>query len=141
MNQINLIGRITKNLELKTASNGNVFLGFTIAVSEHRKDGEHTNFIPCIAFNHTAENMNKYLGKGSLISVEGRLQVRSSNKEGKYENIINVAADRVHFLESQKVKKELSVEQNNEVLTSQFNNNSTDENEDYQTLQDSILWD
>ncbi|PPE04354.1 single-strand DNA-binding protein [Entomoplasma ellychniae] len=103
MNSVNIIGRITKDLELKSTSNGQGrFVSFTVAVSEYSQQKEITNFIPCFAFERTAENMVKFLSKGSLVSVSGRISVRTSQKDGKYETITTITADRVNFLGSSK---------------------------------------
>ncbi|AXK50698.1 single-stranded DNA-binding protein [Spiroplasma alleghenense] len=100
MNQVQLIGRITKDLELRTSSAGKSFVAFTLAVSSFGGGKEYTNFIPCFAWERSAENMAKFLKKGSLIAVEGSLSARSENKDGVYQTIVNVTAQRVEFLES-----------------------------------------
>ncbi|PPE05391.1 single-stranded DNA-binding protein [Williamsoniiplasma lucivorax] len=138
MNQINLIGRITKDLEQKQSSNGEILIHFTIAVDEWSKEGNKTNFIPCVAFKHQAENMLKYLRKGSLIGVEGHLSVKGYEKEGKFLTFINVVADRVMFLESKK-----DVSNNQEQTIIQHNSSYVDNNSDNNSelIEDSILWD
>ncbi|ATZ19084.1 single-strand DNA-binding protein [Williamsoniiplasma somnilux] len=100
MNQVSLIGRITRDLELRDSSNGSKFVGFTLAVSEYRNGNEFTNFIPCVAWEKNAENMVKFVKKGAQVGVTGRISVRSNNVNGKYETIVNVNADRVEFLDS-----------------------------------------
>lgn len=105
MNQVSLIGRLTKDIELRNTANGQgKFVSFTLAVSEYSGQKENTNFIPCFAFNITAENMARFLSKGSLVSVVGRVNVRASQTDGKYETIVTITADRVNFLESAKAR-------------------------------------
>lgn len=108
MNTVQLIGRITKDLELRKTEKGEAFLGFTIAVNEYSKDKEYTNYIDCITFGKTAENMSKYLLKGSLISVEGSVSSRTIEKEDHKETILSIKALQVNFLETNKniTKKE-----------------------------------
>ncbi|ATZ16867.1 single-strand DNA-binding protein [Williamsoniiplasma luminosum] len=140
MNQVSLIGRITNDLELRDSANGTKFVGFTVAVSEFRKDGEHTQFIPCIAWDNNAIQMTNYLKKGSLVGVTGRISVRSKQDNGKYESIVNINADRVEFLESKSSR-------NNETQAykpsnQQSQNQKIEEPQnDNQTIEDSILWD
>ncbi|PPE04863.1 single-strand DNA-binding protein [Entomoplasma ellychniae] len=150
MNQVNLVGRITKDLELRSTSNGQgKFVSFTVAVSEYSQQKEITNFIPCFAFERTAENMVKFLSKGSLVSVSGRISVRTSQKDGKYETITTITADRVNFLESSKNKNENTVGQTS-VNTSNINlespvlatsSSSIVQDEVILSDDESILWD
>lgn len=100
MNSVNLIGRITKNLELRKTEKGESFLGFTITVNEYSKEKEYTNYIECVTFGKTAENMSKYLEKGSLISVEGSVSSRTVEKEKHKETVMNIKVDQVNFLDN-----------------------------------------
>lgn len=98
MNHVTLIGRIVRNLELRTSVNGKSFVYFTLAISDPlRKD--HTDFINCVSWNKTAENMVKFVGKGSLISVVGKLSVRKDNRD---QTITEVITNEVTFLENRK---------------------------------------
>lgn len=98
LNRVTLIGRITNNLELRKANNGNPYCAFTLAVNDVYSN--ITSFISCFAWNKTSENMTKYLRKGSLISVDGILQSRSVENNRQRQTVINVRADTVSFLES-----------------------------------------
>ena len=86
MNKVVLMGRITRDLELKTAGAGTMFMSFTVAVNrKFNKPGEErqADFINCKAFGKTAENIAKFFSKGALILVEGRIQTgHYDNKEG-----------------------------------------------------------
>ena len=83
INRVILIGRLTKKPELKSTPNGKSVCNFTLAV---QRDKDNTDFIPCVMWGKTAEVLAQYTDKGSLVGVDGRLQVRSydSNGEKKY---------------------------------------------------------
>lgn len=106
MNKVLLIGRITKDPELKKTSNDNSFLQFTLAVNKNFKNanGEiDVDFISCIAWQQTAEIISKYVNKGQQLCLEGSLQVRSyenNNNETKY--ITEVLVDKVEFIGNKK---------------------------------------
>lgn len=89
MNKIFLIGRITKDLELKSTKSGNSVCEFTLAVN---RDKENTDFITCQVWNKQAENLCKYQGKGYLISVIGELRVETYeiNDKKHYKNYVIV---------------------------------------------------
>lgn len=127
MNRVNLVGRITRDLELRVAKNGSKFVFFTVAVSEFSTREEKTNYIPCSAFDKTAENMVKYLSKGSLISVEGRITTRNNQTpDGKFETIVNVLAERVNFLEPSKNRNNMTTEQNDNFTPNQPTQQNSD---------------
>ncbi|QVJ95521.1 single-stranded DNA-binding protein [Mycoplasma mycoides] len=145
MNRVNLVGRITRDLELRVAKNGSKFVFFTVAVSEFSTKEEKTNYIPCSAFDRTAENMVKYLSKGSLISVEGRITTRNNQTpDGKFETIVNVLAERVNFLEPSKNRNNMTTEQNDNFAPNQPTQQNSDSSFDDLVVSDddelSILW-
>lgn len=76
MNCINLVGRLTKEPEIKTTANGNKVITFCLAVDRKTKNKE-TDFIDCVAWNKLAEVISKYCHKGKMISVTGSLQTRN----------------------------------------------------------------
>ncbi|AGM25621.1 single-strand DNA-binding protein [Spiroplasma syrphidicola EA-1] len=98
LNRVALVGRLTRDLELKRSVNDKPFVAFTLAVNNNFND--QTAFISCFAWSKVAENMAKYLRKGSLISVDGRLQTRTDNVNGQQTTIMQVVADNVSFLDS-----------------------------------------
>lgn len=101
MNNVVLIGRITKNIELQKTQSGKSVVKFTLAVTRQKK--EESDFISCIAWNKTAELMATYLTKGSLIGIEGRLLTGSyTNKEGRTVYTTDVVVNEVQFLEPKK---------------------------------------
>src|SRR5699024_386293 len=102
INRTVLVGRLTKDPELKTSQSGISVVNFTLAVNRSFKsqDGQDADFINVVAFRKQAENVGQYLSKGSLAGVDGRLQSRSyENKEGVRVYVTEVVADSVQFLE------------------------------------------
>lgn len=106
INNIVLVGRTTKTIELKQNKNGTPYVQFTLAVNRPYKDeqgGQQADFITCVAWNKTAETLSNYVSKGTLIGVEGRLQVRSyDNEAGVRQYLSEVLVNRFTFLESKK---------------------------------------
>lgn len=100
LNRTILIGRITRELEVRKTQAGKSVLNFSVAVPrQYGKD--ETDFINCIAWEKTADFMSNYLKKGALISVEGRIQTGSyEGTDGKKVYTTDVIAERVQALES-----------------------------------------
>ncbi len=97
MNNVVLIGRLTKDVELQMTQSNKIFTKFTLAVN--RKTDE-TDFINCVAWNKTAELMNQFLRKGSLIGIEGHIQTRSyENQHGQRVYVTEVLVNTLEFLE------------------------------------------
>lgn len=97
MNNVILIGRLTKDIELKTTQGGMSVVSFSVAVDRTGKEG--ADFPRCKAFSKIADNMQKYCGKGSLVAIEGRIETGSyKNDEGKTVYTTEVIANRVEFL-------------------------------------------
>lgn len=100
MNKVFLIGRLTKQPEMKQLSD-NVVANFTIAVDRaYKKDGEQTaDFIPVVTWGKRAETVGKYLDKGSKVAVSGRIQTRSyTANDGTKRYVTEIYADEVEFL-------------------------------------------
>ena len=119
LNRVVLIGHLTKDPELRTTSNNVSVTSFTIAVDRNfnNQQGEkETDFIPVVAWRKLADTCAKYLAKGRLVAVSGRMQVRSyEGKEGK-RYITEVVADEVQFLEKAESKEKfVEVEDNVEL--------------------------
>lgn len=101
MNNVSLVGRLTKQPELRYTSQGTPVGTFTLAVNRMKKD--EADFINCICFKKTAENVANYTDKGSQVAVTGSIQTRSyENKEGKRVYVTEVIANQVTFLDSKK---------------------------------------
>lgn len=110
INRVVLVGRLTRNVELRKTQNGKSVASFTVAL-DRGFDGEQADFVNCVAWEKTAEFMATYLGKGSLIALDGRLQSRSyENKEGKNVYVLEVVADNLKSLERKKESHEDKLE-------------------------------
>lgn len=104
LNRVILIGRLTKDPELRYTPQGVAVAQFTLAVdrgfSSNREERE-ADFIPIVVWRQLAETCANYLRKGRLAAVEGRIQVRNyDNNEGRRVYVTEVIADNVRFLES-----------------------------------------
>lgn len=106
INRVVLTGHLTKDPELKTTQSGLSVVQFIIGVQRQftRKDGEReADFISCVAWRKTAENIAKYFTKGKLIGIDGRIQTRSyDDKNGQRVYVTEVVVDNFAFLNSQK---------------------------------------
>lgn len=103
LNRVILIGRLTKDPELRYLPNGVATGTFTLAVDRPTsKDKEReADFIPIVTWRQLAESCANYLRKGRLCAVEGRIQVRNyENNEGRRIYVTEIVADNVRFLES-----------------------------------------
>ena len=99
LNRIILIGRMTRDPELKYSGQGTAVANFTLAVNRKFKK-EETDFINCVIWRQSAEFAANYGSKGRLTMIEGRLQVRSyENNEGKKVYVTEVVADDIKFLD------------------------------------------
>lgn len=105
-NNVVLVGRLVRNVELRQTSTGKEMTYFTLAVNRNFKNEQGVqaaDFIGCVAFGKTAENMARFLGKGSLIAVEGRISTRNfQGDDGKTVYVTEVVASSITFLESKK---------------------------------------
>ena len=103
INRVVLVGRLTRDPELKYTANGIANLRFSVAVNRAftNQNGERqADFINCVAWRGQAENMAKFLRKGSLIGVEGRIETGSYQaQDGTTRYTTDVVADSVQFLE------------------------------------------
>ncbi|MGO4951984.1 single-stranded DNA-binding protein [Paenibacillus sp. DRB1-1] len=104
LNRVILIGRLTKEPELRYTPSGVATCSFTLAVDRPftSQGGEReADFLPIVTWRQLAETCANYLKKGRLIAVEGRVQVRNyENNEGKRVYVTEIVADNVRFLES-----------------------------------------
>lgn len=108
MNKVCLIGRLTAKPELRYTSSNIAYSRFILAVNRPKKeDGtQDTDFISCVAWKNTADTICKYLNKGSLVGLEGRIQTGSYDREdGTKVYTTDVLVSRIHFLESKGEKR------------------------------------
>lgn len=99
MNNVTLIGNLTRDPELASTQSGIAYCRFTVAVSRRFKKDE-TDFINVIVWKKVAEICDKYLSKGSKVGICGRIQTGSYEKDGQKRYSFNVVADEVEFLTS-----------------------------------------
>ncbi|MTD31209.1 single-stranded DNA-binding protein [Planomicrobium sp. YIM 101495] len=103
INRVVLVGRLTKDPELRYTPNGVANCNFTLAVNRtfaNAQGEREADFINCVTWRKQAENTANFLKKGSLAGVEGRIQTRNyENNEGKRVYVTEVVADSVQFLE------------------------------------------
>ena len=107
LNHIVIMGRLTRDPELRRTGTGIAVASFTVAVDRDfggRDGGEReTDFIDCVAWRQTGEFVSKYFTKGSMIVVSGRLQIRGwTDKDGNKRRSAEVVADNVYFGESKR---------------------------------------
>lgn len=104
INRVVLVGRLTRDPELRRSASGSSIATFTVAIDNIGKDAngnKTTSFIPCVVFNETrADTVTKIARKGLLVGIEGRLNQRSYQKaDGSKASVLEVIADSVQFLE------------------------------------------
>ncbi len=118
INRVVLVGRITKDPELRKAGSGEV-VSFTIAINRRyaNKDGnKEADFINCVAWNQTANFLSTYVKKGNLIGVEGRIETRNyDGNDGKKVYITEVRCESVQILESKNSSASIQTYQKEEI--------------------------
>ncbi|GBY12251.1 single-stranded DNA-binding protein [Staphylococcus aureus] len=131
INRTVLVGRLTKDPELRSTPNGVNVGTFTLAVNRtftNAQGEREADFINVVVFKKQAENVERYLSKGSLAGVDGRLQTRSyENKDGQRVFVTEVVADSVQFLEPKSNNQQNNQQYNGQTQTS---NNPFDNNAD-----------
>lgn len=104
INRVVLVGRMTKDPELRRTAQGDAVTSFTLAVNRNFKNASgntEADFINCVIWKKSAENVERYCSKGSLVGVEGRLQSRTyDNSQGQKVFVVEVICDSVQFLDT-----------------------------------------
>ncbi|WP_141430989.1 single-stranded DNA-binding protein [Bacillus sp. 03113] len=104
INQVTLVGRLTRNPDLKVTPDGTYVTNVTVAVNRNyrNQNGDFdADFVQCTLWKKTAENTVQYCRKGSLIGITGRIQTRNyNNQDGKRVYVTEVVAELVKFLDS-----------------------------------------
>jgi len=126
MNHVVLVGRLTKDLELRyIAGNGTPVANFVLAVDREfaGKDGKkETDFLNIQVWGKSAENCANYIGKGSLVAVQGSIIIEKYEKDGERRTFTKINANKVQFLDSKKDKQSKG-------FTPNFNTSGLDINE------------
>lgn len=99
MNKVIISGNISTDIEFKTTPNGVPVAKFNVAV---RRIKDETDFLPVVAWNQQAENVNEFCEKGSKVLIDGRIQVRDYEKDSEKRRVTEIVAERVEFLSQNK---------------------------------------
>lgn len=102
INKVILMGRLTRDPELRHTGTGKPVLNFSVAISNGYGENQTTDFINCIAWNKTAEFVSKYFSKGSMIIVIGRISTRNWEDDKGKHYLTEVVANEVSFGESKR---------------------------------------
>ncbi len=143
INRTVLVGRLVRDPEYRTTPSGVQVATFTLAVNRtftNQQGEREADYINCVVFRKTAENVNQYLSKGKLAGVDGRLQSRSyENKEGQKVFVTEVVCDNVQFLEPKDSQNGSNSYQNG--TSYQKGNNYTQNNQNVQQGQNKTKYD
>lgn len=135
MNNVILMGRLTKDPELKYSQDSKAFCKFTIAVNrEFSKEG--ADFISCTAFSKTAETIAKFFTKGKPILVQGRLQVSTYEKNGSTQWSTDVIIDKFNFIDFKSSSNESGSQNNSNYRQTEQNIDFARQNSDDDTEED-----
>jgi single-strand DNA-binding protein len=104
LNKVILIGRLVKDVEMKSTPQGVSVCNFRLAVTRNYKNNGNyeSDFIDCVAWRNTAEFISKFFKKGNLVCVEGSLQQRSWEQDGQKRFVLEVMVDNTYFVEGKK---------------------------------------
>ena len=104
LNRVALVGRLTRDPELRRTGSGKAVTSFNLAVERNFKsDEQEADFINCVCWGKVAENTERYCSKGSMVSVDGRIQTRNyENNQGQKVYVTEVIADSVQFINTRK---------------------------------------
>ena len=120
LNRVTLVGRLTRDAELRRTGSGKAVASFTLAVNRNFKtgDGQEADFINIVAWGKVAENTANYCSKGSLVSVDGRLQTRNyENNQGQKVFVTDVVADSVQFLDTRNSNRQAETQKQEQKAT------------------------
>lgn len=116
MNVVSLVGRLTRDVELRYTPSGTAFGRFTLAVNRrvpNQNGVREADFISCVIWNKAAENLANYTRKGSLIGVQGRIQTGSyDNQQGQKVYTTDVVVENFDFLETRSAAEQKTAENN-----------------------------
>lgn len=109
LNRALLVGRLTRDPELRRTGSGKAVTSFNLAVERNFKsDDQEADFINCVCWGKIAENTERYCSKGSLVSVDGRIQTRNyENNQGQKVYVTEVIADFVYYINNVKVVEDV----------------------------------
>lgn len=129
MNSVVLVGRTTKDIELRRTGSGTAVASFTLAVNRDFKtnDGQEADFIQCVAWKKTAELLDQYVHKGDRIALNGSIRTRNyEDNHGKKVYVTEVLVNHVEFLETKKNSEQSNYNNNDYGYTDLDNFNDTE---------------
>ena len=103
LNQVVLVGRLTRDIVVDKSDKGIKVATISLAIPRSFKNSEglyDTDFVDCVAFDSIASNTSEYCKKGDIVGVKGRVQSRTIENEGKKENIMDIICEKITFLSS-----------------------------------------
>lgn len=113
MNTCALVGRVTKDIEMRKTQSGKSVASFTLAVNRRGKDAG-ADFIPCVAWERTAETLSNYVHKGDRLGIEGSVSTRSyDDKYGQKHYVTEIAVHSIEFMQDKKQNQEPKQENQN----------------------------
>lgn len=102
-NKVFLLGRLTKDVDVRYTQNSKVVATFTLAVDKLENGEKKADFLPCVAFGKTAEVIGNYVAKGDRLLVDGSINTRSyDDKNGQKRYVTEILVGRVEFIETKK---------------------------------------
>jgi len=104
MNKVIIVGRLTRDPEVRYTQSGKAVASFSVAVDTGYGDNKRTDFIPVTVWDKLAEVVGNNLAKGRRVLIEGRLQIQNYEKDGEKKRSTDVVAQNVEFLDSNKPK-------------------------------------
>ena len=119
MNSVNIIGRLTRDPELKFGATGTAYSRFSIAVNR-KTDKDKVDFFNCVAFKKTAEIIGEYFRKGNLIGITGSLQTNEYEVNGEKKKNVDIFVENITFLEKKKITEEIENSENVENIDDEF---------------------
>lgn len=149
INRVVLVGRMTRDPELRRTGNGSAVASFTLAINRPKRNDEEqqADYISCVVWNKIAENVERYCSKGSLVGVEGRLRSRSyDNAQGQRVYVTEVVCDSVQFLETkprdkyeeQQYHQQAPANSYQQLVQNQQQDNFMNEQPSYNIMEDDI---
>lgn len=130
LNRVVLVGRLTKDPELRYTSGGKAVATFTLAINRtytNQQGEREADFIQCVVWKRLAENVANYLKKGSLAGIDGRLQTRNyENQQGQRVYVTEIICESVQFLDSKNSNNNANQSQQDQQYQQKKNENFRD---------------
>ena len=140
INRVVLVGRLTRDPELRYTANGAAVASFTIAVNRQftNSQGEReADFINCVIWRKAAENFAKFTSKGSRVGIDGRLQTRNyENKQGQRVYVTEVVVENFSLLESKNASSSNNAHDNSNNQSNNSNSNNNQSNNSNNNMSD-----